>query len=880
MRILRIELRNYRGVRDRTVEFAPDGVTIVEGPNEIGKSSIAEAIDRIIEDLDSASKQRVLALKPVDRDVGPEVMIEAETGPYAFRYRKRFIRDRVTELEIYRPRPENHTGREAHERVQAILSETVDMALWKALRMQQGDVVGQATLADQTSLSAALDRSAGESPAGDEELTLFGLAHAEYLEYWTETGRPKRTVAEMERAIDDATQEIDRIEEAIRAIEADVEASVRLEAESRRLVERGAEQRSKLGLYQARVDALAKLEAGVETIQARFDTAHLAANEARRVELARQDAISGVTEATSAQERLDVAVKADEPQLEVAQARVATADLAVTEARLAREAAKAYADERQARLTQLRDTGDLASLLERREHVKAALAALELSATDAAIPVDTALLASIRDQHRTVELARARLEAARPLVTVEAFKDLVGIVDGRKVKLPAGTRLERRVDQSLELTVADTASLSVTVGAAGDLTSTELETAEGQLGDLLRAAGATDLADAERLHKAREDAGRTVIEQQRVLRDNLRDLTADALEERIAALQGRMTAAEATAAKATPAGDGDDDADEVRRSAEEAQAALSETEQSARAVEQEWQAAHTRLAEIEVSRSERNAELRLATEELERREVSLAEARGAAPDESVSKSLRTAREAEERLQAQLAAATTELGREGPDQAREMLDNATQALARVDTETRQVQDELLEVTTRLRDHGEDGLAEELQEAVADKDQAGLKLRQHQTHAAARKLLYETLRSEREAARRSYVAPLRREIENLGKIVFGPDFAVELNDLDLSVVSRTLHGQTIPYGSLSVGTQEQIALISRLACATIVAPDGGVPVILDDALGNSDPQRLETMGAVLAVAGRQSQIIVLTCQPDRYEHVGGARIVRLS
>src|SRR3990172_7767896 len=143
MKILKIELRNYRGVDDRLVEFATGGVTIVEGPNEIGKSSIAEAIDRIIEDLDSTSRQRILAIKPVDQDAGPEVMIEAETGPYAFRYRKRFLRDRVTELEIVRPRPENHTGREAHERVQAILSETVDMALWKALRMQQGDVGGQ-----------------------------------------------------------------------------------------------------------------------------------------------------------------------------------------------------------------------------------------------------------------------------------------------------------------------------------------------------------------------------------------------------------------------------------------------------------------------------------------------------------------------------------------------------------------------------------------------------------------------------------------------------------------------------------------------------------------------------------------------------------------
>jgi hypothetical protein len=193
MRILLVELRNYRGVDHRVVEFAPGGVTIVEGPNEIGKSSIAEAIDRVIEDLDSTSKQRVMAVKPVDRDVGPEVMIEAETGPYAFRYRKRFIRDKVTELDISRPRPEHRTGREAHDRVRAILAETVDMALWKALRMQQGDVVGQATLVDQTSLSAALDRSAGESPAGEEEVTLFGLP-TRNTQYWTRpVGGSKRS---------------------------------------------------------------------------------------------------------------------------------------------------------------------------------------------------------------------------------------------------------------------------------------------------------------------------------------------------------------------------------------------------------------------------------------------------------------------------------------------------------------------------------------------------------------------------------------------------------------------------------------------------------------------------------------------------------------
>lgn len=874
MRILKVQLRNYRGVSDRTVEFAPDGVTIVEGPNEIGKSSFAEAIDRIIEDMDSTSKQRITAVKPVDRDVGPEVMIEAETGPYAFRYKKRFLRDRVTELEIYRPRPENHTGRAAHQRVEAMMSETVDMALWKALRMQQGDLVGQAALADQTSLSAALDRAAGESPAGEEEVTLFGLAHAQYLQYWTETGRRKQVVVEMERAIERGTQAIARVEDAIRAIEADVEASVRLEAEAGRLVERGGDQRSRLEEHQARVDALAKLEAGVETIQAKFGSAQLAANEAIRVEKARRDAISAVEVAKSDRQRLDAAVGEGGPELEGAQTRVDAADSAMSRARLERDTAKALVDQRQARLSHLRDVADLASLLARSEGVRAALGVLGTAAKDAAIRVDATLLASIRDQHRTVELARARLEVTRPLVHVEAFKEIVGLVDGLEVKLSPGTALERRVDKSIQLTVPEVASLSVLVGAAADLTSTELEAAERQLDELLRSAGAPDLANAERLHRAREDAARTVAEQQRVLRENLGDLTPDGLEVRIAALRGRMAEA------ATPAADDGDDEDEVRRSVEQAQRALSETEQSIKAVEQEWQAARTRLAELEITRSERSTELRLAAEELERLEAALVAESAAASDESVARSLRMAEAAEESHRTELEQAESALAREGPDQAHEVLANARQALERVDAEIRQVQDELLQVTTRLRDHGEDGLAEDLQEAQGGRDQAELELRRYEAHASARKLLFETLRTERDAATRSYVAPLRREIENLGKIVFGADFSVELDDRKLSVVSRTLEGRTIPYESLSIGAKEQIALISRLACATIVAPDGGVPVILDDALGNSDPQRLEAMGAVLAVAGRQSQIIVLTCQPDRYEHVGGAHIVRLS
>ena len=42
MKLHRVKLTNFRGVECREVVFAENGVTIVEGPNEVGKTAIAE----------------------------------------------------------------------------------------------------------------------------------------------------------------------------------------------------------------------------------------------------------------------------------------------------------------------------------------------------------------------------------------------------------------------------------------------------------------------------------------------------------------------------------------------------------------------------------------------------------------------------------------------------------------------------------------------------------------------------------------------------------------------------------------------------------------------------------------------------------------------
>ncbi len=97
--------------------------------------------------------------------MGAEVIAEISTGPYRFVYRKRFHKRAETELTILAPTRAQLTGDEAHDRVLAILSETVDTALWEAQRVLQASATAPVDLSGCDALSRALDVAAGA--AGD-----------------------------------------------------------------------------------------------------------------------------------------------------------------------------------------------------------------------------------------------------------------------------------------------------------------------------------------------------------------------------------------------------------------------------------------------------------------------------------------------------------------------------------------------------------------------------------------------------------------------------------------------------------------------------------------------------------------------------------------
>jgi hypothetical protein len=219
-----------------------------------------------------------------------------------------------------------------------------------------------------------------------------------------------------------------------------------------------------------------------------------------------------------------------------------------------------------------------------------------------------------------------------------------------------------------------------------------------------------------------------------------------------------------------------------------------------------------------------------------------------------------------------------LREEDAESLRPRLDNARDVVTRLEQDLATRQQEVAGVTARLEVVGSLGRQQQLDDARTALAAAEREAATQTARADAARLLRDTLLSHREQSRRQYVAPYREQVTRLGRIVFGADFAVDV-DNELRIVSRTRSGATVPFEALSTGAKEQLGIIARLACAALVHERDGVPVLVDDALGYSDPERLRRVGAVLSVAAASAQVIVLTCTPDRYRSVGSAQVISL-
>ena len=872
MRLHSVRLRDYRGVDDCKVEFSETGVTVVEGPNEVGKTSIQQGLDLILANLDSSKDRKVKAAKPVGRDVGPEVEIEMSTGPYRFVYRKRWLRQNETILEVVSPRHEQLTGRAAHERAEEILGETLDRDLWAALRIEQGT---ELTLPgfDVPSLVTALDQAAGGAVETDEDDDLWTRIVREHDQYWTSAGRPKGDRNAKRAAVEETQSRVAELESQLVSLERDNAEISRLATESQRLEETLREYEKQASELSREWDSTEALRNNVDRLRAADSAAASKQASIAQEQQRRQELIDELESRASELKSLEDKVEKSAPALAAAntQADQTAAELKKAQAALrTAEADKRRADEDRDHHRNRIEVEQLSErynrVIEAQERLQEAEALLESTR------IDDELLGQIEQAH----LALVKAEAAVASVETTALQELSMEVNGERVMLGPHEVHSTIVDDDVVLVFPDLAQIRVKAGTGSQSLAIERHGTQQALRRLCETAGVADLAAARKAAEQRKEAERQRRDALDTIERDSRDLTVDRLRSKIEALTRRIASYTAERPEEPPL---PSDFDTAKQIASDAAHYTEEQGAHLYACDQAAKNASSALQEAKITESNLAGKVEIASTARKQAASSLERARSQRADSEIAAELTAAEHDALAARRALEEAEAELAAVDPESLETRLKNAQGASQRARDELRANNQEQNKLRITLSVRGEDGLHSQHTEAIGLMRHVERDCQRTEAKAEAARLLHDLFSKRRQQARQRYSGPFKERIEQLGRIVFNSSFSVDFDD-SLNIVRRTLDGDTLGVEQLSAGAVEQLAVISRLACAAIVSPDsGGAPVIIDDALGWSDPERLQRMGAAFAAASEQCQVIILTCTPGRYAHIGNATTIRL-
>jgi hypothetical protein len=704
--------------------------------------------------------------------------------------------------------------------------------------------------------------------SGTEPL-LIERIDAEYSRYFTATGRPTGEWAAAIAALAAAEASVAQCAAAV----AQVHDRVRRHAQ---LTEELAEMTGGHAELTARVAAA---ETAATVIDALSDELRAAQNEATVA------TATGTAAAAAHKERLRLRADANARAATVAEAEAAAAEAAESAAmgravlEAAEEAAAAAAvalheaqtraDAARRAVTELSDRDEAHRLTARLDRIDAAqrdLGRLAVELRD--IPLTDRSFRDIESGSAAVDLARAQVDLIAPTVAFTAESDVVLVIGDQRVTLTAGQAHSLTVAEATAIGLPGVGTLAIAPGAPAADIQAKLVAAQRVLAEALAGPGVADIDDARRLNETRRD----LLSQRDQLTATLSGLLGDdddaQLRARLETLRLTQPPGAATGDPVTARAELDAaDAARVRAAADcetqrkVAAAAVTQcTERSMRATVLREQAVAARNEHTTVRDRLTAQQAEIGDDDLAVQAQAAAERAARCVADAGALSARLADATPEAVGAELAAA-----RAAAVAFRRRHDGVAQTLR--------------DVTVELALIGTEGRTGKLDAAHVRLAHAGAEYARVQGRAHAARMLREVMARHRDNTRLRYVEPFRGELERLGRTVFGPTFEVEV-DSCLQICNRTLDGRTVPFESLSGGAKEQLGILARLAVAALVDTEDTVPVMIDDALGFTDPDRLAKMGAVFDTVGAQGQVIVLTCVPDRYRGVAGAHTVELT
>jgi energy-coupling factor transporter ATP-binding protein EcfA2 len=887
MRLVALEIGQFRKFdRPVRIEGFSAGMNVLCGPNEFGKSTILAAIRGLLFERHNSRAEPIKRMQTRGGNAAPVLAMEFDISGGTWRIEKRFLHQPAALLTA--PSGARFEGEAAEEELQRLLgfgapgnkgARPEHMGVWGALWVTQRESVAQADLTSdlaRTTITGCLDAEVGVLTGSEKGQALLRAAREQLGVLLDGNGKPKGRYRQLALDITEQERLLAGLQDRARRLTEDAEV---LRRETALLAQR-ADAESEARDRDALADARRRREAALLHEQ-RLGAARTALQLAEREHAEALREIAARAARAQAMQADAAAAAAATRRAEQAEAAAAEADAALAAARAALaegEARAAAASRSSARARHLADIGRTADLLAAQARTLDAAEAAQarvnaLRARLQAIRLDAPGIAAIRRAAREAETARATLQAQATLVEFElrpgapvsiagaAPPGRVALVDDTDIMVDGVGRIRIRPairdrdKLGRKLRAAEDALREAL--AAGDCA--EAEAAETQWAAREALEAQLREAEAELVRAAPGDPAAKLPPGAHALRD-LVDVLRRRLADGLAALDlvapppaelveaaAREAAAEETAAAEALAG---------------ARAAL-DGAGSRRADARE---AMVRAGEAAKAASRALDRLRDEAEAAEARE----------PADALAARLEAAETARVAAGSTLAALERSPPADSVAAMQARIERYDQALAARAQDVRRLRESIAALRARIAQEGGNGLDEQ----IAGIERTLDALRREQAHCAQEvavlRLLTDTLAEAEREAKERYLAPVIRRVSPYLRNLFpGAEIACD-DDLRITGITRDTLGAE-EFDRLSDGTQEQMAVLARLAFAEMLI-DQGKPamVILDDALAYSDADRMERMFDILTQAAAKTQVLVLTCRADIFARLGGTRL----
>ncbi len=875
MKLKALRLRDVRRfVEPVAIESFSGGLDVLAGPNEAGKSTLLAALDALFLEKHTAGGTKIGALSPYG---GGQPLIEAdfEASGQLWRLTKQFGRGKKAELTDLGAGRMVARGGEAEQ----MLAELIGTGeggrggpglLWAGqktlLTPQAVETSKKKEGGDAATLYRAIEREI-EAAAGGSEARAVRQLVVEALSKLVPPAR--RTSPKAGSPYEAAVKERERVKEALAEARAAAEASAeRLKAIAEQRQRRGAAPAAIAGLKEQLAAATATLSLKREAGQ-RLTTAR-AEERARHAEAAAAEReLKVLDEALQELSELEPKVAADADR--VASASAELSRLRTEVEKLTAAETEASADvQRLGDLNMRRGRADerarAAAEIEGKSRVLAAARGLEAEIAAArqqlgAIAIDGAIIGRLEGITRELAIAEARLTAAAPTVRI-------ALAEGGAGKLAIGgapviESVELKVAEPLAIDIAGIGRVVIEPGASPDRAADEARVAaqRGEIGQLLRACGAESVAAA-RVRQAEAETQRRAIAEAEARLGGMAPKGVAELAREISGLEQGLAAEPA-------------DSDVPARS--EIETRLAEARQRHQSAREGLDRARVAMAGATEAHARMQVEVARRRERLGELDGSLPPAAVRGEERARRASLRdAARQAlGEAMQAASALAGTAPGEGEVDRLSAEREELERKLVKSTAFLAELEQSIAKLEGAQEQADEDGIGARVAALEGELERAERHVRRFETEVAELDVLLAALTAAESQSREHSFRPVTERLGAYLDLVLPGARAVLGEGLSPATIERS--GLAEALGNLSDGTQEQLAVLARLAYARLIADTGEpVPLILDDALVYADDERIARMFAVLEEAAHHHQVLVLTCRERTFERLGGNRL----